>query len=130
MPLPKDYLFSPFALKAQEDAKAKGRKTLSYYPDGVPPQITDRLGYSNTITDYTGMYQNYMYNVTEAAKSFNYVRPDKIDSRPRFITEFFENGGDVADKLEQYFDVEDGFNVAGAVMLDEAAKSAKRGGKK
>jgi hypothetical protein len=127
MTLPKDYLFSPFVLKAQQDAKSKGRKTVSYNPNGVSPDITELLGKSNVFVDYTGMYQNYMFNATEAAKSFNYVRPDRIDSRPSLITKYYENGGDTLDKLETYYDVEDGFNVAGAVMIDEAkAKAGSR----
>lgn len=123
--LPKDYLFSPFALKAREDAKPKGRKAPEYYPQGVAPDSTAvRRMTTNVITDYTGMYQNYMFNVTEAAKSFNYTRPM---TRPatNFISEYYAEGGDVVDKLEKYYDIEDGFNVAGAVMIDEAEKAKK-----
>lgn len=129
MPLPKDYLFSPFVLRAQEDAKPKGRKVLSYYANGVEPAETMPVfGKSNTYTDYTNMYQNYMYNVTEAAKSFNYYKPISASSRPRFINDFYEGGGDVLDALDKYYDIEDGFNVAGAVMMDEA-RGRKRSAK-
>jgi hypothetical protein len=126
MPLPKDYLFSPFVLKAQQDAKPKGRKVLSYNTDNESPDTMIAHGKMTITTDYTGMYQNYMFNATEAAKSFNYVRPDRINSRPSFITNYYDNGGETLDKLEVYYDVEDGFNVAAAVMMDEAKKSRRR----
>lgn len=123
--LPKDYLFSPIVLKTREDAKPKGRKVLEYYPEGVAPDSTAvRRMTTNIVNDYTGMYQNYMYNVTEAAKSFNYTKPI-MRSGKNFISEYYSEGGDIVDKLEKYYDIEDGFNVAGAVMIDEAAKLKK-----
>jgi hypothetical protein len=129
--LPKDYLFSPAVLKAREDAKPAGRKTLEYYPQGVAPDSTAVRGMTtNVFTDYTGMYQNYMFNVTEAAKSFNYYKPMTRQMRPAFIEEYYNEGGDIVDKLEQYYDVEDGFNVAGAIMMDEAAATKKKSRRK
>lgn len=123
--LPKDYLFSPIVLKTREDAKPKGRKVLEYYPQGVAADSTAvRRMTTNIINDYTGMYQNYMYNVTEAAKSFNYTKPNMRSSK-NLISEYYSEGGDIVDKLEKYYDIEDGFNVAGAVMIDEAAKLKK-----
>jgi len=128
--LPKDYLFSPAVLKAREDAKPAGRKMPEYYPQGVVADSTAlRRMTTNVVTDFTGLYQNYMFNVTEAAKSFNYYKPMTRMTRPTSITEYYEEGGDVVDKLERYFDIEDGFNVAGAVMIDEAAKAKKSGRK-
>ena len=123
--LPKDYLFSPIVLKTREDAKPKGRKELEYYTQGVAPDSTAvRRMTTNIVTDFTGMYQNYMFNVTEAAKSFNYTRPMMRPSK-NFISEYYSEGGDIVDKLENYYDIEDGFNVAGAIMIDEAAKVKK-----
>lgn len=124
--LPKDYLFSPFAIRTNAEMKPKARKTLAYDNTNASVDSTVSKGLSNIQTNYTGMYQNYMYNATEASKSFNYVRADRIAGRPAFITDFYKDGGDTLEKLDTYYDLEDGFNVAGAVMMDEAKSGRRR----
>jgi len=124
--LPKDYLFSPFVIRTNAEMKPTARKTLTYNNTNETVDSTAAKGLSNIQTNYTGMYQNYMYNANEAARSFNYVRADRIAGRPAFITDFYKDGGDTLEKLDSYYDLEDGFNVTGAIMMDEAKAGRRR----
>jgi len=126
MPLPKNYEFSPFVLRSK--APVTNQKPKLYYglqettesPDATtlykPPvrhDIKQSVAYQ---------YDRFLTATQDASKSFNHYRPDGVVYRPNQITELHNEGGDVLEKLDRMYDLEDGYNVPAAEMM----KSTRR----
>lgn len=128
MPLPKNYEFSPFVLRSKKEAARVNPKPQLYYglqesyesPDATlfyKPRVRHDIKQSITY-----QYDRFLTTTQEASKSFNHYRPDGIIYRPNQITELHNEGGDVLEKLDRMYDLEDGYNVGAAEII----KNAKR----
>lgn len=124
--LPKNYEFSPFVLRSKEsraNPKPKlyyGLQETTHFPDATtlykPPV---RLDIKQSVAY---QYDRFLTATQDASKSFNHYRPDGVMYRPSQITELHNEGGDVLEKLDRMYDLEDGYNVPAA----EVMKSARR----
>lgn len=126
MPLPKNYEFSPFVLRSK--APATNQKPKLYYglqettesPDATTlykPPVREDIKQSVAY-----QYDRFLTATQDASKSFNHYRPDGIVYRPSQIVELHNEGGDVLEKLDRMYDLEDGYNVPAAEMM----KSTRR----
>ena len=124
--LPKNYEFSPFVLRSK--APTTNPKPQLYYglqettesPDATilyKPIVRDDIKQS-----FSYQYDRFLTATQDASKSFNHYRPDGIMYRPSQITELHNEGGDVREKLDRMYDLEDGYNVPAAQVM----KSARR----
>jgi hypothetical protein len=126
--LPKNYEFSPFVLRSKQDATKPAAKPKLFY--GL--QETDEYHDATTLykprvredikQSFAFQYDRFLTATQDASKSFNHFRPDGIVYRPSQITELHNEGGDVLEKLDRMYDLEDGYNVAAA----EVMKSSRR----
>lgn len=126
MPLPKNYEFSPFVLRSK--APVTNQKTKLYYglqetnesPDATTlykPRVREDIKQSVAY-----QYDRFLSATQDASKSFNHFRPDGIVYRPSQAVELHNEGGDVLEKLDRMYDLEDGYNVPAA----EVMKSTRR----
>ena len=126
--LPKNYEFSPFVLRSKKDAtKANPKPQLYYglqetqfYPDATilyKPRVREDIKQSVSY-----QYDRFLTSTKDASKSFNHYRPDGIIYRPNQITELHNEGGDVLEKLDRMYDLEDGYNVAAAEVMKKPAR--------
>jgi len=124
--LPKNYEFSPFVLRSK--APTTNPKPQLYYgllettdsPDATilyKPRVRDDIKQS-----FSYQYDRFLTATQDASRSFNHYRPDGIMYRPSQITELHNEGGDVLEKLDRMYDLEDGYNVPAAQVM----KSARR----
>lgn len=128
MPMPKNYEFSPFVLRSKQDAAKPAPKPKLFYglqetdefPDATAlykPRVREDIKQS-----FEYQYDRFMTGTKDASKSFNHYRPDGIIYRPSQIVELHNEGGDVLEKLDRMYDLEDGYNVPAA----EVMKAEKR----
>ena len=131
MPLPKNYEFSPFVLRSKQDAMKSAPKPKLFY--GL--QETDEAHDTTTLykprvredikQSIPHQYDRFLTATQDASKSFNHYRPDGISYRPSQIIELHNEGGDVLEKLDRMYDLEDGYNVAAAEVMRTKAPRRK-----
>jgi hypothetical protein len=131
MPLPKNYEFSPFVLRSKQDAMKSAPKPKLFY--GL--QETDEVHDATTLykprvredikQSIPHQYDRFLTATQDASKSFNHYRPDGISYRPSQIIELHNEGGDVLEKLDRMYDLEDGYNVAAAEVMRTKAPRRK-----
>jgi hypothetical protein len=131
MPLPKNYEFSPFVLRSKQDAMKSAPKPKLFY--GL--QETDEAHDTTTLykprvredikQSIPHQYDRFLTATQDASKSFNHYRPDGIIYRPSQIIELHNEGGDVLEKLDRMYDLEDGYNVAAAEVMRTKAPRRK-----
>ncbi len=131
MPLPKNYEFSPFVLRSKQDAMKSAPKPKLFY--GL--QETDEVHDTTTLykprvredikQSIPHQYDRFLTATQDASKSFNHYRPDGISYRPSQIIELHNEGGDVLEKLDRMYDLEDGYNVAAAEVMRTKAPRRK-----
>ena len=131
MPLPKNYEFSPFVLRSKQDAMKSAPKPKLFY--GL--QETDEAHDTTTLykprvredikQSIPHQYDRFLTATQDASKSFNHYRTDGIIYRPSQIIELHNEGGDVLEKLDRMYDLEDGYNVAAAEVMRTKAPRRK-----
>ena len=126
--LPKNYEFSPFVLRSKQDANKSAPKPKLFY--GL--QETDESHDTTTLykprvredikQSFAYQYDRFLTATQDASRSFNHFRPDGIVYRPNQITELHNEGGDVLEKLDRQYDLEDGYNVGAAEVMKPARR--------
>ena len=129
--LPRNYMFSPFVLRSKQDAMKSAPKPKLFY--GL--QETDEVHDTTTLykpraredikQSIPYQYDRFLTATQDASKSFNHYRPDGIIYRPSQIIELHNEGGDVLEKLDRMYDLEDGYNVAAAEVMRTKAPRRK-----
>jgi hypothetical protein len=126
--LPKNYEFSPFVLRSKQDANKSAPKPKLFYglqetdesPDATAlykPRVREDIKQS-----FAFQYDRFLTATQDASRSFNHYRPDGIVYRPNQFTELHNEGGDVLEKLDRMYDLEDGYNVAAAEVMKPARR--------
>ena len=126
--LPKNYEFSPFVLRSKQDANKSAPKPKLFYglqetdesPDATTlykPRVREDIKQS-----FPYQYDRFLTATQDASRSFNHYRPDGITYRPNQITELHNEGGDVLEKLDRMYDLEDGYNVTAAEVMKPARR--------
>ena len=126
--LPKNYEFSPFVLRSKQDASKPAPKPKLFY--GL--QETDESHDTTTLykprvredikQSFAYQYDRFMTATKDASKSFNHYRPDGIIYRPAQVVELHNEGGDVLEKLDRMYDLQDGYNVPAAEVMRAARR--------
>lgn len=121
--LPKNYEFSPFVLRSKQDAAKPAVKPKLFYglqetdefPDATAlykPRVREDIKQS-----FDFQYDRFMTATKDASKSFNHYRADAIIYRPSQVVELHNEGGDVLEKLDRMYDLQDGYNVPAAEVM-------------
>ena len=126
--LPKNYEFSPFALRSKQDANKSAPKPKLFYGLQETDESHDATAlYKPRVREdikqsFAYQYDRFLTATQDASKSFNHYRPDGITYRPNQITELHNEGGDVLEKLDRMYDLEDGYNVIAAEVMKPARR--------
>lgn len=126
--LPKNYEFSSFVLRSKQDANKSALKPKLFYglqeteesPDATTlykPRVREDIKQS-----FPYQYDRFLTATQNASRSFNHYRPDGIVYRPAQVVELHNEGGDVLEKLDRMYDLEDGYNVAAAEVMKPARR--------
>jgi len=110
MPLPKNYMYSPWILQS----KLPKPKFVPEYQN-IASQIIEhkfrvpksRFNITET-NEYT--YANYITKTKEIAKSFNYNKADDLRIRSNIVLDLHDESS-VLEKLDRDFDIKDGYSV-------------------
>jgi hypothetical protein len=126
--LPKNYEFSPFVLRSKQDATKSAAKPKLFYGLQETDESHDATAlYKPRVREdikqsFAYQYDRFLTSTQDASRSFNHYRPDGIVYRPNQITELHNEGGDVLEKLDRMYDLEDGYNVIAAEVMKPARR--------
>jgi len=110
MPLPKNYMFSPWILQS----KLPKPKFVPEYQD-ITSQLVlhnfkPRKSQQDIINTDMNSYANFITKSKEAAASFNYNKRDKLRVDSNIVLDLHEESS-VLEKLDRYYDIKDGYVV-------------------
>lgn len=117
MPLPKNYEFSPFVLQSRQP---KPKQSYMSNAEAYGQQGWDANAVLKVKRDYAlgnktftqdAAYGNLMERTKMAAKSFNYTRADKLQTRYEGVILDLHDESDTVQKLDKMFDIRDGYRV-------------------
>lgn len=117
MPLPKNYEFSQFVLRSR---LAKPKAEYKSYAEAYGQEGWDANAFLSVKRDYAlgnktftqpAAYGNLMERTKMAAKSFNYTRPDKLQTRYEGVILDLHDESSTVEKLDKMYDVRDGYKV-------------------
>jgi len=117
MPLPKNYEFSPFVLQSRQP-KPKQRymsNAETYGQQGWDANAVLKVkrdyALGNTTFTQAEAYGNLMERTKAAAKSFNYTRADKLQTRYEGVILDLHDESSTVEKLDKQADVAQGYKV-------------------
>jgi hypothetical protein len=116
MPLPANYKFSEWVIKSQQDREKKKKvyepyelNTLWDANEHIKVPRPRNVDYPVKMATEAAI-GNYVTDLKNQAKNFNYSRPDKLKVFSNIILDLHQEDTTL-EKLQKQFDIRDGFTV-------------------